>query len=304
MNELSTIQTTVNAMTTIIKRYPPKGNLQLIRYDSSAPFECWRCRKTKVSKLQAIVQLEQPRIICNACYGRLQTLAEIKAKDIEPWLKANQIHDLNLKEVSAKSAAQAAEKEARRRKQYWKFLSPKAIQFIGTAEYLYEQMADKDDLDFSPPIIELVKSFEYECLFGFVEPMKNRAKKVLLTENEVRIDCQDKDFGYVAKYVFGNREKPPELGKIAYTLSTFIHSKKRTQQSKFLGILDAHISSCRDRDYFINQKRFVSQVSELTQSYRNPAAHISYMSKEQFEDCKAMLMDADGALWQLVTAIK
>ena len=290
-------------MTTIIKRYPQKDNFQLIRYDSAAPFECWRCRKTKVSKLQAIVKIEQEHILCNACYGYLQSLAEIKAKDIEPWYKENQIHDLNLKQVSAKLAAKAAEKESVRFKKYWNFLSPETRRFIGTADYLYEQAADREGLDFSPMIIELVKCFEYECIVGFIEPMKNRAKNAFLMENEVRTECKDKDFGYVAKYIFGNRATPPELGRIAHTLTTFIHSKKRAEQSKFLGILDAHISSCRDRDYFINQKRFASQVSELTQSYRNPAAHIGYLSKKDFEECKAMLMDADGALWQLVTAL-
>lgn len=294
----------MSTITTIIKCHPPKGNLQLIRYDSTAPFECWRCRRTKVSKLQAIVLLERPRIICNACYGYLLSLAEIKAQDIEPWLKADKIHDLTLKEVSAKVAAQAAEKEAERRKQYWKFLSPNAIRFIGTAEHLYELMANRDDLDFSPLIVELVKSFEHECIIGFVESIRNRATNASFTENEVRIDCKDEDFGQLAKYVFGRGTKPPELGKIAHALKTFLHSKKRIQESKFLRILDTHISSCRDGDYFINEKRFVAQVDKLTQSYRNRAAHIDYMPKRAFEECRAMLMDADGALWQLVTAIK
>lgn len=291
-------------MATIVKRYPPKHKLQLIRYDSNAPFECWRCRKTKISKLQAIVILERPRIICNACYGLLLSLAEIKAQDIEPWLKAEQIHDLTLKEVSAKMAAEAAEKGTRRRKQYWKFLSPETKRFIGTAEYLYEQMADREDLDFSPLIIELVKSFEHECIIGFVKPMKNRATNTLQVESEVRMDCQDKDFGRMAKYVFGRAVKPPELGTIAYTFTTFIHSKKRIQESKFLGILDAHISSCRDRDYFLNQERFVAHVSTLTQSYRNPAAHVGFMSKHAFEECMDMLIGAGGVLWQLISAIK
>lgn len=289
-------------MAKIIKHYPPSGNLQLFRYDSSAPFECWRCRQTKVSKLQAIVSLEQSRIICNACYGYLLSLTEIKAQDIEPWLKAEQIHDLTLKEVSAKAAAKAAEKQAQRRKQYWKFLSAEARRFIGTAEYLYEQMADRDDLDFSPLIIELVKSFEHECISGFVEPIKARATRESIAESEVRKDCQDKDLGRMARYVFGRAAKPPELGTIAHTLTTFIHSQKRVQESKFLKILDACIASCRDREYFANKERFVAQVHQLTQFYRNPAAHIGYMSKQSYEECKAILMDAGGALWQLIAA--
>lgn len=285
-----------------IERYPPRGNLQLIRYDRAAPFECWRCRKTKVSKLQAIANLERPRIICNGCYGYLLSLAEIKAQNIEPWLKAEQIHDLNIKEVSAKQAAQGAEKHEQRIKQYWRFLSPQARQFIGTAEFLYERMTDRVDLDFSPLIIELVKSFEHQCLIGFVEPMKNKAMNEPQVEREVTADCEDRDFGRMAKYVFGRDVRPPELGVIAYTLATFIHSKERILRSRFLKILNAHISSCRDVDYFMNQERFVGQASKLTQSYRNPAAHVGSLSKLAFEECRTMLIGPSGVLWQLVTA--
>jgi hypothetical protein len=291
-------------MATIVKRYPPRGNLQLFRYDSKAPFECWRCRRTKVSKLQAIVTLEEPRIICNACYGRLLSLAEIKAQDIEPWLKAEQIHGLTLKEISARTAAQAAEKQERRYKQYWKFLSDEAKRFIGTAEYLYEQMVDRDDLDFSPLIIELVKSFEYECVSGFVEPLKVRATGEPIAGNEIQKDCQDKDLGRMASYVFGRAGKPPELGTIAHTLATFINSKKRAQDSTFLKVLGAHISSCRDKGYFADQERFVAQVRQLTQCYRNPAAHIGYMPKQAYEGCRVILMGAGGALWQLIAATR
>lgn len=291
-------------MAPVVKQYPPRGNLQLIRYDSNAPFECWRCRKTKVSKLQAIVNLERPRIICNACYGYLMSLAEIKAQNIEPWLKAEQIHDLTIKEVSAKQAAKAAEKQEQRLKQYWKFLSNQARLFIGTAEYLYEEMKDKDGLDFSPLIIELVKSFEYQCIIGFLEPMKNRALNESPTESEIRVDCQDKDFGRMAKFVFNREMRPPELGTIAYTLAAFINSKSRTQESKFLRILNGHISSCRDSDYFMNEERFIAQIIKLTQSYRNPAAHVGSMSKLAFNECRAMLMGPSGILWQLVTATK
>ena len=291
-------------MPRIVKIYPARGNLQLYRYDSAAPFECWRCRRTKVSKLQAVVRLEKPRIICNACYGCLLSLADIKAQDIEPWLKAEQIHNLTLKEVSAKEAAQAVEKEERRRKQYWKFLSPEARLFIGTAEYLYERMADRSDLDFSPAIIELVKSFETECISGFVEPLRAKAEEASLPESVVRVDCHDKDFGRMAKYVFGHDVKPPELGAIAHTLVTLMNSRKRIQQSKFLGILNTHVSLCRDREYFTDTNRFVAQVGQLTESYRNPAAHIGSMSKWSYEECKAMLMGASGAMWQLIAATR
>ncbi|MGB8218726.1 MAG: hypothetical protein WCE94_15615 [Candidatus Methanoperedens sp.] len=291
-------------MVIIVKRYPPKGNLQLFRYDSNTPFECWRCQETKVSKLQAVVTLKKPHIICNACYGYLLSLAEIKAQDIEPWQKADQIHDLTITQVSERVAASAVEKQEQKHKQYWKFTSREAKRFIGTAEFLYERMLDHDDLDFSGPIIELIKAFEHECVSRFVEPMRAVASRTNLLECEIQKDCQDDDFGHMAKYVFGHGAKPPELGRISHALDVFIHSKKRIQDSRFLKILDDQISLCHDRDYFINKERFVAQVNQLTQSYRNPAAHIGSMSKKDYEECEAMLMNDNGALWQLITAIR
>jgi len=83
----------VSPLSAIVKRYRPKGILQLLRYDNPTSFQCWRCGQNKLSRLQAIVNLEQPRIICKACYGTLLSLPEIKAEDLEPWIKAEKIHD-------------------------------------------------------------------------------------------------------------------------------------------------------------------------------------------------------------------
>ena len=48
----------------------------------------------------------------------------------------------------------------------------------------------------------------------------------------------------------------------------------------------------------------MAQVSKLTQSYRNPAAHIGSMPKPAFEECRTMLIGPRGILWQLVTATR
>jgi len=46
----------------------------------------------------------------------------------------------------------------------------------------------------------------------------------------------------------------------------------------------------------------VGQATELTQSYRNPAAHVGSLSKLAFEECRTKLMGPSGFLWQLITA--
>ena len=136
-----------------------------------------------------------------------------------------------------------------------------------------------------------------------MEPLKVKVARESLAAIDVRRDCEDKDLGRMASYVFGRTEKPPELGAIAHALATFTHSKRRAQTSKFLKSLHTHISSCRDPNYFADQMQFVTQTSRLTKSYRNPAAHIGYMSKQAYDECRGMLMGTGGTLWQLVAAI-
>lgn len=291
-------------MSNIVKKYPPVGNLQLVRYETNAPFECWRCRRTKISKLQAIVNLEVPRIICNGCYGLLLSLHEIKAKDIEPWLKANEIHDLTLKNVSAKEAAKSAEKFEARYKKYWKYLSTDSKRFLGTANYLMELLGEHDDLDFSPLIIELVKAYEFECMHGLLNPLRDKVQLEVISSDIIRSECNDKDYGKVARSVYDPNIKLPELGTLAHTIATLINSKKRITESTFLQLLNNHINSTRASSYFLYPERFVNQVRILTQEYRNPSAHLGYLSKEKYDACFDFMLGADGVLWELLASVR
>ena len=65
-----------------------------------------------------------------------------------------------------------------------KFLSEDARLFIETAAFLYERMADRINLDFSPAIIELIKSFEVEYIGKYMAPLKSETARQHLSGND------------------------------------------------------------------------------------------------------------------------
>jgi hypothetical protein len=56
---------------TIIKTFPPQGDLQLVRHDALHVFVCTRCGDEKKSKLVASRIGEPDKPLCNGCYGLL-----------------------------------------------------------------------------------------------------------------------------------------------------------------------------------------------------------------------------------------
>ena len=60
----------------IIKTYPQKGPLSQYRFEKSVPFNCFRCKTLKTSKLIAIFSDDWEIKLCNGCYGLLLSLYE------------------------------------------------------------------------------------------------------------------------------------------------------------------------------------------------------------------------------------
>jgi hypothetical protein len=55
----------------VVKTYPPKGDMQLMRLDAATEFLCSRCKTTKKAKLVAVVSGDWNQLLCNGCYGKL-----------------------------------------------------------------------------------------------------------------------------------------------------------------------------------------------------------------------------------------
>ncbi|MFF5519042.1 hypothetical protein [Streptomyces coeruleorubidus] len=82
----------------ITKRYPLRGDLQLVRLGAAAPFTCSRCGKAKTASLVAV---QGNALLCNGCYGR--SVAELQSYDDIPLGRPDQ--------SSLGSAPSSAERE-------------------------------------------------------------------------------------------------------------------------------------------------------------------------------------------------
>jgi hypothetical protein len=57
----------------IVKQFTSQGDLQLFRLEKHHEFQCLRCQAQKKSKLVAVQGGEWSKLLCNGCYGLLQS---------------------------------------------------------------------------------------------------------------------------------------------------------------------------------------------------------------------------------------
>ena len=59
--------------TQVIKRFPEKGDMQLVSLRAVAKFECSHCQTTKHAKVLAVISGDWNRLLCNGCYEKKLT---------------------------------------------------------------------------------------------------------------------------------------------------------------------------------------------------------------------------------------
>ena len=57
----------------IAKEFPKEGDLQLLRLEKLHEFQCVRCQAQKKAKLVAVQGGDWSKLLCNGCYGLLQS---------------------------------------------------------------------------------------------------------------------------------------------------------------------------------------------------------------------------------------
>jgi hypothetical protein len=136
---------------TPIKTYPQRGPLQQFRFADSLAFNCFRCGQAKTSKLIAVYRGNWASRLCNACYGRLLSLYEIKAGTGADDERAEGLASALLGMVGEDEARQAerlftaSEDRAAR-------LAPETLRFIATAEYVAGGLTPIRSLSGRPPL--------------------------------------------------------------------------------------------------------------------------------------------------------
>jgi len=284
-----------NFSSTIVKTYPVRGPLSQYRLEKAIAFHCFRCGSTKTAKLITLYNGDVSKTLCNGCYGRLLSIYDIKANSDSEAEKAELLGDLLLKTASADELKEA-ERLLNLRDEKSKYLSPLAIKFLATSEFLASALANEESLEWSPVVIGLCKAAEFEIVEKVVAPLSKACKNI-----DIEVDIADKDIGRVASYCANpSAKKPPELGSFAHFLQTTIFSESRKQTSPTIKAFYKLCENWVGATWILNRNGLHPLLMRITGEFRNPAAHTTELSQTDYKKCFDLINGPQGLLWQLI----
>jgi len=283
-------------MLKVVKEYPPRGPMQQFRLEKAAAFQCFRCGRSKKAKLRTVYGGDRTRTLCNGCYGRLLSIYDVKAGTGPDDEKADQLAQVLLTLATEDQARQAAER-LRLASNPVDALTPLALRFLGTAEFVAQGLDERPGLDWSPAVIGFCKAVEVEVVERLVEPLKRS-----VTGLDLREDVRDRDLGRVARYCAGGTSKPPEIGVVRHFFLTAANSKRRAESSQILLTLKTVSADWPGTAWLMASDGLLGQLATLATGYRNKAAHTGDLSRVDFVQCRDLVVGETGLMWRLVTA--
>jgi GH24 family phage-related lysozyme (muramidase) len=280
----------------VVKSYPPRGNVQQFRLEAVLSFICFRCGLKKTSKLISVYRQDWGQLLCNGCYGRVLSIYDVQAGAKPEDEKAEALGQLLVRLADAEQQKIAfARSSISANRAAW--LTDHSQRFIGTAEYVAQQLGTAPSFDWSPAVIGLCKAFESELIQRVIE-----ALRTAVAGKDLSADQTDKDFGRIAKYCAGNSPTPPEIGTIGHFLNTVAHSRTRMATSAFLQEFRLMLSRWPRSMWLIDDRGAIEQMATLTKHYRNRAAHIEELSSSDYAACFQLVVGENGMLWKLIEA--
>jgi hypothetical protein len=280
----------------IVKTYPQRGVMQQFRITELTAFHCFRCGQSKKSRLVVVYENDWNRLLCNGCYGQLLSIYEIKAGTKPDDEKATDLAEVLISLLS-KDQVREAERLYQLSEKRATLLSETALKFVSTSEHLSRVLESVPDLDWSPATIGLCKAVEIEIIERILIPLLVQMKGI-----NIEVDVKDKDFGRVAKFIAEPNYKPPEMGTFAHFLQTSINSQTRRTTSPIVEHLYKLFHSWPNSDWISNTDGLYTSIVRLSQDYRNPAAHINTLTKQDYDNCREFVIGANGMLWKLISA--
>ena len=278
----------------VTKTYPPRGPLSQFRFADSTAFWCFRCGATKKSKLITIYNGDWSKRLCNGCYGRLLSLYEIKAGDKMDDDRVEELATALLSAVTSDDLCQAdrvyqsAEKRA-------KLLSQEAARFIATAEHVARQLQSAPQLEWSPAVIGLCKAVELEIVSRILIPLAD-----ISIGADLSADKRDREIGHIAKFCSDTTQKPPALGAFAHFLQTVIHSKQRRNTSVVICNFLQLARVWSDPEWILDPGSFHRSLMTLINQFRNSAAHIDELGRDDYLLCRDLVIGNQGIIWRLL----
>jgi hypothetical protein len=170
---------------------------------------------------------------------------------------------------------------------------------VATAEHVARQLGADPQLEWSPAVIGLCKAVEAEVVGRILRPLSARA-----SHEDLSADNTDKDIGRVAAFCTDSKRKPPELGTFSHFLQTVIHSQQRRQSSALVRCFLKMTAEWTGSNWLLDPNGLHHVLGELAGKFRNRAAHIDELGKQDYMNCRELVIGSNGILWRLMVSIK
>lgn len=279
----------------IIKTYPQRGPMQQFRVNDSLSFNCFRCGRNKKSKLLTIYRGDWDHLLCNGCYGRLLSIYEVQAGALDEGAKADALAELLLSKI-AEADVRASVERLHVAEHRTVFLSTQALKFLATAEYVARSLFPEPALDWCPAVIGLCKACESELLMRLFQPLR-----ATTAGRDFSSDLKDGNLRRAAQFCQDSQRYPLELGSMQRFLAT-ASLVPFTSPSPLLECFRNLLANWPRSGWLLNKDGALAAIERLRVDFRNKAAHIEELGRDDYRNCFAAVAGPEGLLWQLIAA--
>ena len=143
-------------------------------------------------------------------------------------------------------------------------------------------------------MIGLCKAVESELIRRIVVPLANGTVGV-----DLGADRSDADIGRVTAFCVNAKRTPPELGVFGHFLQTVIHSQRRRETSATIRIFLRLAGEWSGSNWILDPAGLHRSIVTLTTTFRNRAAHIDELGREDYFRCRELVIGSEGMIWRL-----
>ncbi len=171
-------------------------------------------------------------------------------------------------------------------------LHPDTLRVLVTAEQIRKALPDLPDC--SAIVIEYCKAVEIELNHRLLVPLRSHLNGAG-SSNSACLSIPN-ELGRLKQYVYGASAKQIELGALANTIEAALRYDSHPLAAGLM-------QNIRALPLMGSPKKLIDSVLNLTQNYRNPAAHKAILSSMQMERCRELVLGATtdiGLLFRIV----
>ncbi len=169
----------------------------------------------------------------------------------------------------------------------WEELHPSSKKFLPLAEFLFDELVNLKEPDFSPFVLQYCRTLENEILIKLFQKYHSEGLANVNIEELVTYDIENgTKAAKFALYVKRNNTHYP-LGDMHWILNLMKPKGSTYKKSLLLQHFRAFCTTYFQEE--ITSEDFLNQIQTIQKEYRNKAAHVSTLDLKSAEECRDLL---------------